>query len=193
MKVRTAKQILRTIDSRRLRQGRIHRPATVREALRVMSRFPKVVDKMVCTPQTVHRWGYDHVITPVLIYQRFGDGGFWGTLSPMNDRPEEYLIMGDSAWAADPNSDSFRDALDRDIYPAIEDQCGSQQFYCDICNKTYAENGDRCCKDERAWPALDDEGSSWCFPVFDAQRANDYRFARAGRRWRKAWKRNAKQ
>lgn len=166
MRFRTAKKILKILDTPRLCGRSPLRPDKIHEALGIMSRAPRAVERLVCRPTRIRFWGQYSVVTPALVYQRFGDGRCWGTLSPMNTRPNFYLIMGDSSWEADPDSDSFRDAFDEEIYPAIDEQYGTTDFWCDVCDKEYAEIGDECCLPDRAFPSRDPDGSVWCFPCY---------------------------
>lgn len=178
MNIRIAAKILTTVD--RWPRYSIHRPQSVREALSTMSRYPQLVERIVCRPEAVCWWGSDYQIIPALVHERFGDGAFWGTIQPLNTRPEYYLVMGDSAWE---RPDAIWDVLDSDILPAIEDQYGRHDFECDFCDCTgWGQGHDDCeCYDERGWPALDDEcGCGWCFPCYRAVTAKQYRIDRCG-------------
>jgi hypothetical protein len=170
MNVRTAAKILTAIHWRYIRRELIHRPHTVREALSVMSRHPRLVERIACRPEVVHWWGCDCEIKPALVHHRFGDGSFWGTVSPLNTRPDYYLVMGDSSWA---QPDAIWDVLETDILPAIEDQYGRFDRECDLYY------------DELGWPALNDNcGCTWQFPCYRAVMARQYRCDRWYRRLR---------
>jgi len=179
MTKRTAAKILKVLDSRRASNRILHRAGAIHDALAVMSRYPSDVESLICRPHKVHWWGRDYRVRPVLVHKRFGDGRYWGTLSPMNERPDYYIVMGDSAWR---DENIFLDALDVDIYPAIEERYGRQSFWCDVCDLCYADEPNECCSEQRQWPALDDEGSTWCFPMYRVQPIQE-------RRWWRQWRR----
>ncbi|MFA6358995.1 MAG: hypothetical protein WCY09_10105 [Candidatus Omnitrophota bacterium] len=173
MNIRTAAKILTAVD--RWPRHLIHRPQSVREALSIMSRHPKLVERIVCRTERVHFLGSDYQITPVLVHQRFGDGCGWGTVQPLNTRSDYYIVMGDSSWE---RNDAIWDVLESEILPAIEDQYGRYDFECVLCGCTgWGEGHDNCeCYRERGWPALDDDcGCGWCFPCYRAVTAEQYR------------------
>lgn len=95
-------------------------------------------------PEQVRFWGGEYTVMPRLCSRVFGDGRALMYLTPLNTRPNYYVLQVDSSWDLD--GDEMHDRID-DIYDALEDQFGPA--YDD-------EVG------EREWPALDiDAGSTW--------------------------------
>lgn len=104
--------------------------------------------------QWARLWGQKHMIKPEFIEGHLGAGDFLMGLSPLNTRPNYYLIRIDARWWASDgrrqNPEEFYDRLD-DIYEAIENECGCKEFEDDDGETQTAE-----------WPALDlDSGCSW--------------------------------
>jgi hypothetical protein len=100
------------------------------------------------TPYKTHFWGQECTCEPVLIDAVLGDGMMLLSFTPLNTRPNYYLIRIDSSWLH--CDDGLYDYLD-DIYEAIEDQVGPAKF-----------EGDDGEEEQAEWPALDDEnGSCW--------------------------------
>jgi hypothetical protein len=93
------------------------------------------------------------MIKPEFIEGHLGAGDFLMGLTPLNTRPNYYLIRVDARWWSTDgrqNPEVFYDRLD-DIYEAIEDECGRKYFEDDDGEEQTAE-----------WPALDlDCGCSW--------------------------------
>jgi hypothetical protein len=102
--------------------------------------------------QWARLWGQKHMIKPVFIKQALGNGDKLVAITPLNTRPNYYLIRVDSSWSVRNSDDSnICDHID-EISEAIEEECG----------RKYETDDD----DEEIvmpWPALDDEvGVSWC-------------------------------
>lgn len=102
--------------------------------------------------QWARLWGQKHMIKPVFIEQALGNGDKLVAITPLNTRPNYYLIRVDSSWSTR-NSDT----------PAI---CEHLE---EICEAIEDENGRKYETDDdykeimMPWPALDDEvGMSWC-------------------------------
>lgn len=167
MKLRQAVKILKSIEL--YQRTRYHPQGKVDEAFGILSKHPSIVEPIACKPHWVLFCGKRHFIKPELVRHRFGDGRLWGTLSPLNTRPNYYLFFGDSSWISgrrNSNDDKFRDALDAEIYLAIADQFGDDSFYCEICGGCNWEEKNECCASERDWPALNTEGSCWSVPCY---------------------------
>lgn len=115
-----------------------------------MLSISNAVKSELTKPQTAHLWGQPHRIEPVLINKHLGNGDLLLGLSPLNTRPNYYLIRIDSSWLDKENTDIIYDHLE-DIYEAIEDECGRKYFTDDNDEEQTAE-----------WPSLDlDCGCSW--------------------------------
>jgi len=64
-------------------------------------------------PRAVRFWGREYVVAPAIHPYRYGDGGAWLSLWPMNQRPNHYLVRVDSSWLHDDtDGDEFRDLVD---------------------------------------------------------------------------------
>ena len=176
MRIRQAIGILKAKEA-----GADFRQHDLEKALGLLSKKPEVVERIACKPHWCRFWGSRYFVEPALVYERFGDGRCWGTLSPTNTRPNHYLIMGDSSWSDCRGSTSaaFYTALDQLILPAIEEQYGSDTFWCEECGNEWWEEENTCCSRERCWPALDSEGCGWCFPCY----RNYYVSKSQKRRW----------
>ncbi len=114
----------------------------------------KILERLT-KPFWTRFWGQRRKSHPVFITKALGDGMKLLAVTPINTRPNYYLIRVDSSW-----SDSNRDTpcvgehMD-EIYDAIEDQCG----------RGYEDKYESVTGRERhnPWPALSaDSGSSWC-------------------------------
>jgi hypothetical protein len=102
--------------------------------------------------QWARLWGQKHMIKPEFIQATFGNGDKLLAVTPLNTRPNYYLIRVDSSWS-DQNTDEpcIGDHID-EICDAIEEEVGPK--YCEDDNREEIQ---------RDWPALDDEcGVSWC-------------------------------
>lgn len=97
-------------------------------------------------------WGQDCDCEPVFIDQTLGDGMQLVAITPLNTRPNYYLIRIDSDWSVyNRDTNALCEHLD-EIYDAIEDQVG-RRWNEDDDGEQYATD----------WPAMDDEnGVSWC-------------------------------
>ncbi len=97
-------------------------------------------------------WGQKSMIEPVFIPQALGNGDKLLAVTPLNTRPNYYLIRVDSSWS-DFNTDEpcVGDHID-EICDVIEDYVGPKHFEDDDGNEV-----------SEPWPYLDDEcGVSWC-------------------------------
>jgi hypothetical protein len=118
-----------------------------------------VLREVVEYERTVHWWGFDYRITPRLVSTKLGDGLGLIHFTPLNTRPNYYMVRVDSSLVDDGhdgdvglNSDHFYDDVLPDIYEAIEEDFGRADWPCE--------------EDENAepdpFPALnDDVGSCW--------------------------------
>ena len=101
-------------------------------------------------------WGQRHRVHPKFIPEVLGDGGRLLIVTPLDTRPEYYLIRVDSAWELDSTTkaeDHVCDHLD-EIYNAIEDECGQGYEDADESSTGRAHHN--------PWPALScDSGVSW--------------------------------
>lgn len=100
------------------------------------------------TPHTINFWGDDYEnFTPVLAKKRHSDGLRLMWFTPLNTRPNYYLIRVDSALPIN-DDDEVREFVEDRLIPALEDEFGT-------------------CDDEEdceAWPMLDlGCGYSWGF------------------------------
>jgi hypothetical protein len=104
--------------------------------------------------QQAYLWGQKYFITPRLVDEAFGDGQTLIHLTPLNTRPNYYVVRVDSRWgeSAEGLNDEFRDTLD-DIYESIEDQYGRAIWW---------DEEDEDEDDREQFPAFDDEcGTCW--------------------------------
>lgn len=94
-------------------------------------------------------WGQRHLTHPKFIRAVLGDGGKLLIVTPINTRPDYYLIRVDSTWETDSTveaPDHVCDHID-EIYEAIENQFGGN---------------DEDSEERRPWPVLSaDSGSTW--------------------------------
>lgn len=101
--------------------------------------------------QAAYLWGQKSFIKPVFIAQPLGNGDLLLALTPLNTRPNYYLIRIDSTWLTEDDKETIYDHLD-EIEDAVEDQVGSRDYEDDDGNECLAE-----------WPALNlNAGVSWC-------------------------------
>lgn len=124
----------------------------VEEKQPTVLKISKAAIKRMTRRQWARLWGQKHMIEPVFIERHLGAGDFLMGLSPLNTRPNYYLIRIDARWWNNEgqNPEEFYDRLD-DIYEAIEEECGCRDFEDDDGNEQLAE-----------WPALNlNAGCSW--------------------------------
>ena len=101
--------------------------------------------------QVAYLWGQKHFIKPVFIKKALGKGDLLLAVTPLNTRPNYYLIRIDSRWMKKDDTETIYDHLD-DIENAIEDECGCRDYEDDEGKEQLAE-----------WPALNlNAGISWC-------------------------------
>lgn len=108
-------------------------------------------------------WTIPSIVRPALSGKRFGAGDLLICLSPVMHRPRYYLVWIDSAWFPQfsHSTDEFRDKLDGEIWPTLEDEFGRRES-----------------DDTRAyrWPEVDDEGGcSWGIANADSVLTADQR------------------
>lgn len=118
--------------------------------------------------QTATLWGQPHEIEPYFVEKHFGDGLHLIAVTPLNTRPNYYLVRVDSKWWMDDpawfrysGGYALRDSVDPydhiaehidDICEGIEDEVGPKWFEDDAGKEV-----------EEGWPALDDSaGVAWC-------------------------------
>ena len=101
--------------------------------------------------QAAYLWGRKSFIRPVFIRKALGDGNLLLAVTPLNTRPNYFLIRIDSGWITENDKETIYEHLD-EIEDAIEDQVGPKYYEDD--------DGKECLAD---WPSLDiDCGISWC-------------------------------
>lgn len=110
--------------------------------------------KRVEIQEHVRFWGSEYDITPAFVAAFFGDGKQLVAITPLNTRPNYYVIRVDSSW----NLSNFQDEpimgdyID-EIYDAIEAEYGCMDD---------RDEEDETPEEERGWPMLNSEcGSSW--------------------------------
>lgn len=117
--------------------------------------------------QAAYLWGQKHFIRPVFIRGVLGDGNLLLAVTPLNTRPNYYLIRIDSGWLKKDDTETIYEHLD-EIEDAIEDEVGLRDYEDDEGNECLAE-----------WPSLNtNAGISWC-PSNDLIR--EYRSLKAKR------------
>ncbi len=101
--------------------------------------------------QAAYHWGQKRFIKPVFIRKALGDGNLLLAVTPLNTRPNYYLIRIDANWLKKDDTETIYDHLD-EIEDAIEDEVGCRDYEDDEGNERLAE-----------WPALNtNAGISWC-------------------------------
>lgn len=109
--------------------------------------------------QAAYLWGQKSFIRPVFIEEHLGDGGRLVAITPINTRPNYYLIRIDSRWWMDslrshvdlPEEDHIAEHIDQ-ICEVIEETVGGRY--------TEEDDGSEVMNE---WPALNDEcGVCWC-------------------------------
>ena len=101
-------------------------------------------------PHMRSMWGQPCKAEPKLVSQVFGNGQQWICLTPINTRPNYYVVRVDSSWRLSNYAEEGELLIEHldEIYDAIEEQFGSSYD---------EETGEH-----HGWPALsEDSGSSW--------------------------------
>ena len=125
---------------------------------RYYAKNPHVLRRKIEQAERVKFWGCRYTITPRLVHEVFGDGRKLVGLSPMNMRPNYWVIRIDSG--TDLESDEWYDTLD-EIYESIALQFGTTDFECDDCGESGLSDSDCHCQEYRWFPAIDFKGSCW--------------------------------
>lgn len=86
-------------------------------------RSTTMLRKRIERRESVRFWGRLHFITPRLSSAIFGDGMQLIYVTPLNTRPNHYVVRVDSSWT-DFNSDDFRDHID-EILLDLEEEYGN--------------------------------------------------------------------
>jgi hypothetical protein len=97
-------------------------------------------------------WGGKYLVSPKLVSEAFGDGKRLIHMTPLNTRPQYYVVRVDSK--CDTTSDEFRDQLDA-IYDAIDDQFGNTS--CESMeDEPWPAHNDNCghCWGKMEWPTV---------------------------------------
>lgn len=99
-------------------------------------------------------WGVRRKVKPVLIDRVLGNGNKLISVTPLNTRPQYYLIRIDSTW----QTSNFEDGQTvgqnlEEIYQVIEEECGRRH------EDKYESPTGR--PRVNPWPAFDDSGTSW--------------------------------
>lgn len=114
-------------------------------------KISKKVTAHITRRQWARLWGQKHMIEPVLIEGHLGDGMKLVAITPINTRPNYYLIRVDSTWSVyNRDTPSICEHID-EIYDAIEDEVGPADQTDDDNNEIHV-----------GWPAMDGSGCSWC-------------------------------
>lgn len=123
--------------------------------------------------QTAHLWGELHRVIPAIVEQHLGNGRRLIRITPLNTRPNYYLIRVDSRWSMD--SDDWYDHLE-EIYEAITEEFGEKErereYLADDLREQgiepTAENTDLAGNEDRlGWPVLSlDSGCCWSHICF---------------------------
>lgn len=136
-------------------------------------------------------WGRRHTIHPRLVDEKFGDGLGLITFTPLNTRPNYYVVRVDSSLVLNEDcedtglsSHAFYDDVLPLIYEAIEEQFGNVYWSRD------EEDGDPEAE-LYPWPALDDGagagwGSLWASSLL-AEHARWLLFGKTPPRRRRPW------
>jgi hypothetical protein len=100
----------------------------------------------------VRFWGRNYFITPRLVSWIHGDGKQVISFTPLNTRPNYYIVRIDSA--VELGSDSFFDEVLDKIYDAIEEEFGCSPEEHEVRGRTYRKHW--------PFPSLDaDSGCAW--------------------------------
>ncbi len=100
-------------------------------------------------------WGSKCLVSPKFVSEAVGDGNKLIYMTPLNTRPQYYVIRVDSAWDCSNfhDGETIADHLD-EIFEAIEDQYG---YYYDGHSSEYEhDNGTY-----PGWPVCFNEGCAW--------------------------------
>lgn len=123
----------------------------------------KISRTKVEVPYVTRWWGADVICDPRFVEEALGDGNVLLAFTPLDTRPNHYLIRIDSRWhlsgcrCEGECPDDLFEHLE-EIYQAIEEQYG---------NACWAQEEDKEAEQD-TWPALsEDNGSCWC--VVDAK------------------------
>lgn len=113
-----------------------------------------------CQVERGRFWGSDYEITPELLPMRWGDGQCAMTITPMNTRPNYYVVLVDSRLSDqyDNLPEEFYDELKEDLYCAIEERFG--RCYCDEACPDCEDKGEEICDHIADWPTACCIGSS---------------------------------
>ena len=91
-------------------------------------RIPSVDELMAIIErrQKVHFWGRDYFITPRVLPTPLGDGQRLIYFTPLNTRPNHYVVMVDSTWCPHFSADAVDTVADHcdEISEALEDYFG---------------------------------------------------------------------
>jgi hypothetical protein len=105
----------------------------------------------------VRFWGRNYVVSPRLVSRIFGDGQQIIWFSPLNTRPDYYVVrIGSDVSLSNYDENCFADVYLDEIYEAIEDEFGP------ATEVWVSEKNGREYTRHNPFPALDDDsGSSW--------------------------------
>lgn len=162
MRVRTAKSI-----AQRVARGRcslIHQKhfpqrsysrGQIRRALKRLD--DATLQRHVEKPRRVRFLGRAYTIVPRYVPGKIGDGGRLLFLTPLNTRPDYYVMRFDSVQTIESEYELLNRAED-----AAEDEFGIGNFWCEECE--HSGCGCPCCAEERSWPTPDFiDGVSWSY------------------------------
>lgn len=116
-----------------------------------MIKINRKMKAIITKPRYVKFWGKKCLSRPVFIESCLGDGGKLLAITPLNDRPNYYVIRVDSTWSVHNYEDPcVADHID-EIYEMIEEQTGPREWQDDHGRRRVEK-----------WPAPNlDCGSSW--------------------------------
>ena len=111
-------------------------------------------------PYRIGWWGDHYTVEPKLMSRVWGDGAILIGIQPINDRPDYYVVRGDSSWVKDGDLDGAAtdEIIDGEIIDEIEDEFGFQReeyFRDNETDDEWAEGN--------AWPVSDFAGGYTAF------------------------------
>lgn len=124
----------------------------------------KIIQKAVeilSLPERGEHWGGKYEVSPAVCSESFGDGLQFIYVTPLNTRPNYYVVRIDSGVIVDVSTDVMQYLMD-EIYQALEEEFGR------ICDYHDSQSEDNECYDRHSgdndydFPVLSDDcGSIW--------------------------------
>lgn len=84
------------------------------------------IPKKFTRHREVHWWGRDYKVKPAVVNTHLGDGKLLLWFSPLNTRPDYYLIRVDSTFFGEPGSEADYDNV-ADVIEAIAEEYGEKE------------------------------------------------------------------